>query len=94
MRYLRILAIVPLVLFMVSCTPAKKEMSIEDYAKIDKEINIPDPSVNLSLVDSVSKKYGYTAEQYTSFFEKVQKDPKLKEQLGDLRLKEEKTKQQ
>lgn len=94
MRYLRILVILPLLGYLISCTPAKKEMSIADYAKIEAEINIPDPSVNPGLVESVSKKYGYTAEQFKEFFDKVQKDPKLKEQLGELRLKEEKSKQQ
>ncbi|OHD65014.1 MAG: hypothetical protein A2176_04495 [Spirochaetes bacterium RBG_13_51_14] len=71
----------------VSCK-VKKEMSLEDYAKIELEINLPSPDLDTVKVEEVTKKYGYTYQQFTDMFEKVKKDAKLKEKLGEIRLQE------
>ena len=89
MRLLSALMIVMLVSTLaVSCK--KKEMSLEDYAKIELEINLPNPALDEGKVDEVAKKYGYDYQQYKEMFDKVQKDAVLKEKLGEMRLQENK----
>ena len=91
MRILKtIFALVIIISFAFSCTPPKKEMSLEEFAKIEKEINLPDPEVNPELVEKVVKKHGFTYDQYKTFFDKVQKDNKMMEKLGELRLGDKK----
>ena len=41
-------------------------------------------------VEEIVKKDGYTREQYKEFAEMVEKDPKLQEQRGEVRLKDQK----
>ncbi len=53
--------------------------------KIDMEITATDQKPESK--SAIAKKYGYTLEQYEDFAKKVEKDPKLKEQIGDLILK-------
>lgn len=82
--------------FMVSlsllagCSKGGGEMKIEDYAKIESEIGIPDPDLDPEKVKKVTGKYGFTFDQYKSFYLKVQKDPKLQEKLGELTLEKQK----
>jgi hypothetical protein len=90
MRYLQILMIVALASGLAVSCKMKKEMSLQDYAKIESEINLPNPELDKAKVDEIAKKYGYDYQQYKDMFEKVQKDPKLKEQLGEMRLQEQK----
>ncbi len=88
MRNLTCLLIAVLVSVMaVSCKPEKKEMTLEDFSKIEMEINLPDPEIDPERVENVVTKYGYSYQQYKDFYEKVEKDPQLREKLGELRLK-------
>jgi hypothetical protein len=66
-------------------------MSLEDYAKIENEINIPNPEMDKQKVEQAAKNYGYTYKQYKDMFDKVEKDPGLKEKLGEIRLKSQKS---
>jgi hypothetical protein len=91
MRFVTIILAVALVaVCSVSCK-MKKELTLEDYAKIETEINLPNPDLDKARVEEVAKKYGYTFDQYKELFDKVEKDPKLKEKLGELRLQDQKT---
>lgn len=89
MRLLSVLMIIMLVSTLgVSCK--KKDMTLEDYAKIELEVNLPDPALDEAKVKEVAGKYGYNYAQYKEMFDKVQKDPALKEKLGEMRLQEQK----
>ncbi len=91
MRHLTCLLIAVLVsVIAVSCKPPKKDMSLEDFAKIEMEINLPDPELDPERVEDVVDKYGYTYQQFKDFFDKVEKDPKLREKLGEIRLEDRK----
>ncbi len=74
----------------LSCAKEEKKMSLEEYSKIEAEINLPDPDLDPELVKEVVNKHGYTVEEYRKFSERVQKDPKLREELGEIRLREQK----
>ena len=63
-------------------------MTLDDFAKIDIEITTTD--MTEISIEKVAKKYGYTLEQYKELSEKVKKDPKLQEKLGEIRLGEQK----
>jgi hypothetical protein len=90
MRFFNIiLALVLVTACAVSCK-MKKDITLEDYAKIEMEINLPNPELDKVKVEEVAKKYGYTFDQYKEMFDKVQKDPSLKEKLGELRLQDQK----
>ena len=69
-----------------SCTK-KKEMTMEDFVKIDLQIT---PTMEKEDIETIAKKYGYSYEQYKEFADMVEKDPKLQEQRGDVRLKDQK----
>jgi len=88
LKYLAIL-IIGLSLF-TACGKKEKVMTIQDYAKIESEVAIPDPDLDPAKVEQVAKKYGFTFEQYREFFEKVQNDPSLQEKLGELILEDQK----
>ncbi|OHD67760.1 MAG: hypothetical protein A2W19_13100 [Spirochaetes bacterium RBG_16_49_21] len=89
MRYFKIFIVLFLVTAcVVSCK--KKEMSLEDFAKIENDVNVPNPELCKPKVEDVAEKYGYTYQQYKDMFDKVQKDHKLREQLGEIRLKPQK----
>ena len=91
MHYLRILlAIILIAAGAVSCKQ-KKEMSLNEYGKIESEINLPSPDLDKKKVEEVTKKYGFTYEQYKDMFDKVQKDPAMKEKLGEIRLQDQKS---
>ncbi len=77
---------------LTGCGKTKGEMKIEDYAKIESELEIPDPDLDPKKVGEVAGKYGFTFEQYKNFYVKVQKDPKLQEKLGELTLNKQKPK--
>jgi hypothetical protein len=71
-------------LFMVSCKPSAKEMTPEDFIKIENEVLSTDNTPEAK--ERVAEKYGYTLEQYTDFENQVETDPELKNKLGELRL--------
>lgn len=89
MKRIALLIIVALISYVsISCKSEPREMNLEDYAKIQAEINIPDPALDPQLVEKVASKYGYSFEDFKLFNEKVEKDPKLREKLGEIRLKQ------
>jgi hypothetical protein len=90
MRFLKILFLIALASVLVVSCKMKKEMSLEDYGKIELEINLPNPDLDKVKVEEVTKKYGYTYQQYKDMFDKVEKDSKLKEKLGEIRLQDQK----
>jgi len=90
MRFFRIVLVILLAsVVVVSCK--KKEMTLEDYAKIEIEINLPNPDLDMGKVEEVAKKHGYTSQQYKVMFDKVQKDPALKEKIGEMRMQDQKS---
>lgn len=72
---------------LVSCG-SKKQMTPEDFIKIQTDFLSTDLS-NESKV-KVAEKYGFTADQYTAFEEKVESDIQLKTKVGEIRLKQQK----
>lgn len=88
MRLLQIAAVALLASVLAVSCKVKKEIALEDYAKMEIEINIPDPELDKARVEEVAKKYGYTYDQYKEFFDRVQKDSALREKLGEMRMKE------
>lgn len=91
MRFWNFLMVLVIALSLSSgCGMKKKVMTIEDYAKIESEIEIPDPELDPARVENVAAKYGYTYTQYKEFYDKVQKDPELQEKLGEVTLKKQK----
>ena len=91
MRYLNYLLILVISLsLLTACGTKKKEMTIQDFAKIESEVAIPEPDLDPEKVGKVAKKYGFTFDQYKEFFEKVQNDPELQEKLGELTLENQK----
>jgi len=71
-----------------SCTQGKKQMTIEDYYKIDTEVITTD--MKPESIKKVSEKYGFTPAQYEEFSNRVAADPELMEKLGRIRLGEQK----
>jgi hypothetical protein len=90
MRYFNIILVVALVAACAVSCKMKKDITLEDYAKIEMEISLPNPELDKAKVEEVAKKYGYTYEQYKDMFDKVEKDGSLKEKLGELRLQDQK----
>jgi hypothetical protein len=90
MRFINIMLAIALVAACAVSCKMKKELTLEDYAKIEIEINLPNPDLDKVKVEEVAKKYGYTFDQYKEMFDKVEKDPSLKEKLGELRLQDQK----
>lgn len=92
MRFWNYLIVAALVFtFAAGCGTKNRTMTIEDYAKIESEMELPDPEIDPARVGAVAAKYGYTYEQYKDFYERVQKDPELQEKLGELTLKKQKS---
>ncbi len=86
MRYLSFLAIIIAIALSVgSCKMTSREMTPQDFLKIEDEIATTD--LTPEAKEKVAKKYGYSLEQYQSFEEKVRSDKKLQEELGEIRLK-------
>jgi hypothetical protein len=60
-----------------------KNMTLEDYLKIESELGNPNPEFDPAKVESVASKYGYTYQQYKDFYDNIQKDIKMKDRLGE-----------
>ena len=91
MKLLKVMAVIIISMsLIVSCAKKPKEMTAEDFLKIENEINLPDPDINPERSKEILKKYGYTLEQFKAFSAKKDKDPKVLDQLGDIKLKQEK----
>lgn len=92
MRFWNFLIMAVLVLSLsAGCGTKNRTMTVEDYAKIESEMELPDPEIDPARVGAVAAKYGYTYEQYKEFYDRVQKDPELQEKLGELTLKKQKS---
>ena len=76
-----------LILVIAGCA-SKKEMSPEDFIKIQTEFLSSDMSDDSKA--KIAQKFGFTADQYNSFEEKVESDIQLKTKLGEIRLKQQK----
>ena len=74
-------------LAFVSCA-SKKEMTPEDFIKIQTEFLSTDMSDEAK--SKAAQKFGFTADQYNSFEEKVESDIQLKTKVGEIRLKQQK----
>ena len=90
MRYWKLSIIILLTpILIMSCKPEKKEMTLEDFYKIDQEISLPDPNVNMDLVKKITEKFGYSSDEYIQFSNRVEKDAALQEKLGEMRLRDQ-----
>ena len=76
-----------LTISLASCSK-KKEMTPEDFIKIQTEFLSTDMSDESK--EKAAQKYGFTAEQYVSFEEKVESDIQLKTKVGEIRIKSQK----
>jgi DNA-directed RNA polymerase sigma subunit (sigma70/sigma32) len=86
-RFLAIAITLVFALSMTSCFK-KKEMAPEDFIKIQTEFLSTDMSDDAKA--KISQKYGFTADQYNSFEERVESDIQLKTKVGEIRLKSQK----
>ena len=76
-----------LILVIAGCA-SKKEMTPEDFIKIQTEFLSSDMSDDSK--SKIAQKFGFTADQYNSFEEKVESDIQLKTKVGEIRLKQQK----
>ena len=74
-------------LAFVGCA-SKKEMTPEDFIKIQTEFLSTDMSDESKA--KTAQKFGFTADQYNAFEEKVESDIQLKTKVGEIRLKQQK----
>ena len=90
MKFCKILVIVLVTAaFIVSCKPAaKKEMTPEDFLKIEDKI-ISETNLTPEAKEAVAKEFGYTLKQFRDFEEKVENDPELRTRIGGIRLKQQ-----
>ena len=80
-----------LILFLAAAFTAcggKKTMTPEDFISIQTEFLSSDQSDESKT--KISEKFGFTAEQYNEFEEKVESDLQLKTKVGEIRLKNQK----
>ena len=91
MKFIKLLTVIFLVvMFIFSCKPSPKNITLEDFLTIQNEILKTD--LTPESMEKVVKKYGYTVEQYEQFDGKVKTDTKLQEKWGEIRLKMGKSK--
>ena len=64
-------------------TVVNKTMTLEDYLKIESQLDNPDPEVDPAKVEYIASKYGYTYQQYKDFYDSIQRDIKMKDKLGE-----------
>ncbi len=88
-RILAIMTACALAFAVAACTKKQKDMTIEDFAKIDLEVAVSDQKPE--TIETIAKKHGYTAEQYEEFSKIIEKSSTLQEKLGDIRLGEQKS---
>jgi hypothetical protein len=75
-------------IFVVSCKMSDKAITAEDFLKI--QIEYLNSDLKIETKEAIAKKYGYTLKTFTDFEEKVDKDPALKKQIGELMLNQKK----
>jgi hypothetical protein len=74
--------------FIVSCKMSDKAMTADDFLKI--QIEYLNSDLRVETKEAIAKKYGYTLKVFTDFEEKVEKDPALKKQIGEMMLNQKK----
>lgn len=84
----RVLILILISIFVFACKPSPKEMTLEDFFVIQNEILSTD--LTPASKEKVVKKYGYTLKEYEDLDGKVMRDPKLREKLGEIKLKKDK----
>ncbi len=89
MKFIRIILSLVFVSFVV-CTPGPKEMTLEEFYDIQNEILNTD--LTPESKEGILKKYGFTLKQYEEYDEAVKADPKMREKLGEIKMKREKEK--
>ena len=67
-----IMVVLVAAIFFVSCKPAEKAMTAEEFLKIENEVLATD--LKPESKEAVVKKYGYTLKVFTDFEEKIEKD--------------------
>ena len=75
-------------IFVVSCKMSDKALTPEDFLKI--QIEYLNSDLKPESKEAIAKKFGYTLKAFTDFEEKVEKDPILKKQIGELMLNQKK----
>lgn len=92
MNYLKtILFAVLAAVIALSCKPSSRDITPDDFLKMENEVIRTDLSSQSK--EAIAKKYGYSLDQYLKFEERAKTDEKLKEQLGIIRLKSTKIKE-
>ncbi len=75
-------------IFVVSCKMSDKAMTADDFLKI--QIEYLNSDLKIETKEAIAKKYGYTLKAFADFEEKVEKDPALKKQIGEMMLNQKK----
>lgn len=86
--FMRVIIVILISIFVFACKPSPKEMNLEDFFVIQNEILSTD--LTPESKEKIVKKYGYTLKEYDELDEKVLRDPKLREKLGEIKLKKDK----
>jgi hypothetical protein len=84
MKYINLLIALIFTLSVVtSCKKTDKVMTVKEFYQM--ELEVIGTNGKPEEIEKITKKYGFTAAEYTAFDDKVAKDPKLKEKLGEIR---------
>jgi len=85
MKYIHLaVAVMILSAVMLTAQCTKREMTAEDFLRIEDEVNTTD--LTPASKERIAKKHGFSLNQYQRFEERVKSDQKLQEQLGAIRL--------
>ena len=89
MRFLKVLVILLIATsLIVSCKKSHKELNPELFIEIENEILKTD--LTPKTIEKIVEGYGITLKQFREYEERVETDPKLKEQIGEIRLNQHK----
>ena len=88
MKKFSVIALVAVLSLAFASCASKKEMTPEDFIKIQTEFLSTDMSDEAK--SKAAQKFGFTADQYNTFEEKVESDIQLKTKVGEIRLKQQK----
>ena len=70
------------IIFICLIFSCKRDIPLETYFKIEKELNIPHPEMDMMRVETTVKKYGYTYDEYLRTYENLEKNPEKRDQAG------------
>ena len=68
-------------LFSVSCTKQKKDITIDDYINMQKEIWTTDSTP--AAKEKIAEKYGFTLKQYLDFEKLAENDQAIREKVQE-----------